>query len=276
MRPSASGNTRSARTFSASRAACDSVSLPVIPSSTSSPGPISPTTSPSTVTDARSARCTSARMRSEQLLHRDVLDVGLHELAPARHVAGLVIQRAGIGLGVQDDAVGTARPGLLVGGVEERRGDALTAGAALDRQTAELDCGAHEHQPAGGHELAILNGDQVQGPAVAPVALLVAGYALFDAEDIMAKRKRRLELLFGPEAPDLEAERGVGGTRVHSRSLSHGKHDLPIRVVMPSPDWRLIPGPSAGLLKYPLSSLSVAQGGEDAWLCGDTSSSQQV
>src|SRR3954469_610242 len=81
MRPSASGKTRSARPLSASRSATASSSSWLTPSSTSSPGPIAPTTAPSTDTDARETRCTMARTASglAQLLggvlRRDDADV---------------------------------------------------------------------------------------------------------------------------------------------------------------------------------------------------------
>src|SRR4051812_15180907 len=61
IRPSASANTRSARTLSASRSAVSGPSSWVTPSSTSSPGPMDATTASSTVTAARVTRCTSAR-----------------------------------------------------------------------------------------------------------------------------------------------------------------------------------------------------------------------
>src|SRR3954447_2739774 len=61
MRPSASANTRSARTLSASRSATAPSSSWVTPSRTSSPGPIAATVSPSTATAAAVTRWTRAR-----------------------------------------------------------------------------------------------------------------------------------------------------------------------------------------------------------------------
>src|SRR4051794_15520882 len=61
IRPSASANTRSARTLSASRSAVAGPSSWGTPSSTSSPGPIDAITASSTVTGARVTRWTSAR-----------------------------------------------------------------------------------------------------------------------------------------------------------------------------------------------------------------------
>src|SRR5690606_4071577 len=59
-----SSRMRSVHSFRASLAACASPSVWVTPTSASSPGSlIAPTTSPSTVTEARLTRCTTARMR---------------------------------------------------------------------------------------------------------------------------------------------------------------------------------------------------------------------
>ena len=60
MRPSASSKIRSALTLSASLSASASVSSGATPSRTSSPGPIAATSRPSTETDARLTRWTSA------------------------------------------------------------------------------------------------------------------------------------------------------------------------------------------------------------------------
>src|SRR5437879_763183 len=61
MNPAASSKTRRRQTRSASRAATASSSEWVTPTKTHSPRPISPTTSPSTVTEARLTRWMSAR-----------------------------------------------------------------------------------------------------------------------------------------------------------------------------------------------------------------------
>src|SRR5687767_3749751 len=61
MRPSASSNTRSARTLSARRSASSSASSAETPRRTSRPGPIDATCLPSTETDARPTRWTRAR-----------------------------------------------------------------------------------------------------------------------------------------------------------------------------------------------------------------------
>ena len=77
------------------------------------------TSRPRTRPSAGAARGTDAHQCREslleQLLHRDVLDVGLDELPAAGDVPGLVVERSRVGLGVQHDAVGAARAGLGVG-----------------------------------------------------------------------------------------------------------------------------------------------------------------
>ena len=56
-------------------------------------------------------RTTFVESLLEQLLHRDVLDLGLDELLAARDVTGPVVERPRVGLGVQHDAVGPAERG---------------------------------------------------------------------------------------------------------------------------------------------------------------------
>ena len=120
MRPSASSKIRSARTFSASRSACSGRSSWVTPSSTSSPGPISETRSPPTVTEARETRWTSALTVASA--SADI---------PATPIAGRPRQRGrGVAqvepVGVRDGEPvepGRGRGGEQVGGrqVDERR-----------------------------------------------------------------------------------------------------------------------------------------------------------
>src|SRR5438874_462998 len=64
IRPSGSGNTRSALTLSASQSASRSPSAWATPSSTRRPGPIAATERPSTDTEARLTRWISARTAS--------------------------------------------------------------------------------------------------------------------------------------------------------------------------------------------------------------------
>src|SRR5947209_11118708 len=63
MRPSSSSKTRSATVFSTMYRASPSVSSRAMPSSTTRPGPVSPTVSPPTLTHARVTRCSTALIR---------------------------------------------------------------------------------------------------------------------------------------------------------------------------------------------------------------------
>ena len=69
----------------------------------------------------RGVRRLARRLGSgEVLLHGDVLDPGLHEDAPARLVPGSLVEGAGVGLGVEDEAAGAPGAGLLIGEGQER------------------------------------------------------------------------------------------------------------------------------------------------------------
>src|SRR5512132_2621272 len=170
MRPSASAKIRSALTFSASRSQIASSSSWVTPSSTSIPGPLAPTTSPSTRTAARLTRCTSARIASDlaqlggRLLGRH--DVEVHagaELEPG-HVRQarddvdapaevIGVERGGADPEVQRRDVAQLAPEAGQGFVQQggaRRPLVVEAGARYARGEHELErqapaVGRHEH-----------------------------------------------------------------------------------------------------------------------------------
>jgi hypothetical protein len=84
-----------------------------------------------------------------------------------------------------------------------------------------LNGGADEYKPAGADELATLESNQMQRAVVTTVALLGCRHALLDAEDLMAQRQRRIELVLSPQAPNLEVDGAVGPARFHPDSLPY-------------------------------------------------------
>src|SRR5829696_7196687 len=159
MRPSPSSNMRSARTFSASRSACSGRSSCVTPSSTSSPGPISATRSPATVTEAPETRWTRARTALRLGRRDDRLQRGLAPGGPLALALGLdepERQRRGLADVVALRVVDAERRQQL-----ERL---LVADHLRDRALAEAARDVHDgldHElvravaEAGAHELAV-------------------------------------------------------------------------------------------------------------------------
>ena len=88
------------------------------------------------------------------------------------------------------------------------------------RQPAELDRRADDQQPAGGEQLAVGDGDQVDALAVAAVELLALGHALLDAEHLVAQLERRRHLLVAARAADLVGERVLIAARSSRMSRS--------------------------------------------------------
>ena len=119
---------------------------------------------------------------------------------------------------MQDDPPAARGPRLGVGGLEHRGGDAAPAGRLAHGQAAELGRGAHHDDPAGGQHFLVRHGDEVQALGVAPVELLAHRHALLDAEDLVAQRYRRLQLLLAAHPPDLEVARRERGRRSRIRA----------------------------------------------------------
>ena len=80
---------------------------------------------------------------------------------------------------------------------EQRGGDPLPPRRPPDRQPAELGGRADQQDPAGGEQLAVAHGDQVDALGVAAVELVALGHALLDAEHVVAELERRRQLLAG-------------------------------------------------------------------------------
>src|SRR5947209_12756388 len=99
------------------------------------------------------ARCPvsgSIRTSGKRLLHRDVLDPRLAKHRATRPVAGVLIERASVGLRMEHEPAGAGGPRLGVGDLEHRRRDPAPPGVGPHGQPAELDRSAHEQQPACG------------------------------------------------------------------------------------------------------------------------------
>ena len=61
----------------------------------------------------------------------------------------------------------------------------------------------------------------MQRAVVTTVALLAVRHALLDAEDLVAQRQRRIELVLSSQPPNLEVDGAVGPTRFHSWTACH-------------------------------------------------------
>ena len=94
------------------------------------------------------------------------------------------------------------------------RGPDVGLGQQLGRQPAPAVRGRHRHapeldrsvvrqQPAGADDAAVVDHDQVQRLAVAPVELVLEAHALLDAEDLVAQREGRVDLGLVARGSDL-------------------------------------------------------------------------
>ena len=144
---------------------------------------------------------------SEHFLHRHVLDPGLDKHLASWPVADARVQLPRVRLGVQDQTLGSQRPALGIGPLEQLCRDPLTAGIGPDRQPAELDGVADVQQPAGADKLAVGDGHQMDAFLVAAVELLELGDALLPAEDLVPERERLLYLIVPARAADLVGDK---------------------------------------------------------------------
>ena len=152
-------------------------------------------------------------MLSEQLLHRDVLDPGLHELPPAGQVPGPLVERSRVGLRVQHDAAGAAGRGSPGRSRAARRERSLAA--ARSRCTASRlnwTVGPTNSSRQVATSSPSWTATRCTPSRSRPSCSSVRGHALLDAEDLVAKRKRsRRTHARSAVAPDLEVERGIVG-----------------------------------------------------------------
>src|SRR5579875_2107721 len=165
----------------------------------------------------------SMRTSAKALLHRHMLDPGLPEHAAVRPVARVLVQLAGVGLGMQDDAPRAGVQALAVGGLQQSGGDVATASGSAHGQAAELRRRADQDDPARGEDLALLDGDEMKALVIAAVELLTLGNALLDDEHVMAQGDRRLELLLAADPADLDRAERV----VDAGAAADPRHDTP-------------------------------------------------
>jgi len=149
----------------------------------------------------------SSGLTSKDLFHRNVLDPLLHEARPALHVTIALVQREGVGLGVERDAVRAAVAGDAIGFAKNGAGHTSPTLVRLHGQPAEPRDATAEEEPAGADHPAVLDRHQMGGLVVAAVAVGLERDPLLAAEDPLAQLERGVKLLLRAYRPDVQDQR---------------------------------------------------------------------
>src|SRR3954452_8616208 len=131
----------------------------------------------------------------ERLLHRHVVDALLDELGALLQVAAARVKGARPQLRVQGDAARSRGNGLALRLLENRRPEALSPQLRLHGHPGEARDVTLEHKPAGAHHVLVLDGHEMSGLRVAPVAVRLRPHPLLDGEDALAQPQRGVDLL---------------------------------------------------------------------------------
>src|SRR5215207_298551 len=161
--------------------------------------------SPATIT--RRPLSGSMRSSGKPLLHGDVLDSLLDEGGAVAAVAGSLVQRERVCLGVQGDRLGARAHRHPVRLAEDGRRDAVAAPVALHGQPSEPRHLPAEQQPAGADHRAVVDRHDVGRLRVAAVLVGLERHALLTAEHARPERERLAHLLLGECLADLHSHR---------------------------------------------------------------------